>query len=105
MVTWLAKYFVKSKDDSIIRQEYGILCSCVGIFLNLCLFAGKFIAGTISNSIAIVADAFNNLSDAGSSVITLVGLKLAGQNPIQSIRLDMEESSIYQVLQYRLLYF
>lgn len=81
MVTWLAKYFVKSKDDSIIRQEYGILCSCVGIFLNLCLFAGKFIAGTISNSIAIVADAFNNLSDAGSSVITLVGLKLAGQKP------------------------
>lgn len=63
------------------RQAYGVLCGAVGIFLNLCLFAGKFFAGLISNSIAITADAFNNLSDAGSSIITLIGFKMAGQKP------------------------
>ena len=51
------------------------------IFLNVCLFAGKFLAGTISGAISITADAFNNLSDAGSSFITLIGFKLAGQKP------------------------
>ncbi len=58
-----------------------MLCGAVGIFLNLCLFTGKFVAGLISNSIAITADAFNNLSDAGSSIITLIGFKMAGQKP------------------------
>lgn len=57
------------------------MCGAVGIFLNLCLFAGKFFAGFISNSIAITADALNNLSDAGSSCITLVGFQMAGQKP------------------------
>lgn len=63
------------------RGAYGKLCGIVGIVLNLILFAGKFVAGTLSNSIAITADAFNNLSDAGSSVVTLVGFKLAEQKP------------------------
>ncbi|HBA49252.1 MAG TPA: cation-efflux pump [Lachnospiraceae bacterium] len=84
MITLLAKLFIKKTDDTknlSVRQAYGILCGAVGIFLNLCLFAGKFIAGTISNSIAITADAFNNLSDAGSSIITLIGFKMAGQKP------------------------
>jgi len=53
----------------------------VGIFLNLCLFAGKLFAGTVSSSVAITADAFNNLSDAGSSIITLIGFRMAGQKP------------------------
>ena len=53
------------------------VCALTG--LNLLLFAGKFLAGLISNSIAITADAFNNLSDAGSSIITLIGFKMAGQ--------------------------
>src|SRR5699024_9784020 len=53
----------------------------VGICLNVLLFAGKFLAGTLSGSIAITADAFNNLSDAGSSFVTLVGFQLAGQKP------------------------
>lgn len=64
-----------------MRQAYGILCGSVGITLNILLFAGKFLAGLLSNSIAVTADAFNNLSDAGSSLITLVGFKMAGQKP------------------------
>lgn len=58
-----------------------MLCGVVGIFLNVLLFAGKFIAGTISNSIAITADAFNNLSDAASSIVTLLGFHFAGAKP------------------------
>lgn len=82
MVTLLAKIFIREeKDKTKIRQAYGVLCGVVGILLNILLFAGKFIAGTISNSIAITADAFNNLSDAGSSFVTLVGFKLAGAKP------------------------
>lgn len=82
MVTFLAKIFIKEKNDKIkIRQSYGMLCGVVGILLNVILFAGKFLAGTVSNSIAITADAFNNLSDAGSSFVTLVGFKLAGAKP------------------------
>lgn len=84
MVTLLAKLFIKNQNDvknPSVRQAYGVLCGAVGIFLNLCLFAGKFLAGTLSNSIAITADAFNNLSDAGSSIITLIGFKMAGQKP------------------------
>ncbi len=84
MITLLSKFFIKTKEDAgeaYIRQAYGMLCGAVGIFLNLCLFTGKFLAGTFSNSIAITADAFNNLSDAGSSIITLIGFKMAGQKP------------------------
>lgn len=84
MVTLLSKLFIKDRADTqspSVRQSYGMLCGAVGIFLNLCLFTGKFIAGLISNSIAITADAFNNLSDAGSSIITLIGFRMAGQKP------------------------
>ena len=61
------------------RGFYGKLCGAVGIFLNLVLFAGKLAAGLISSSIAITADAFNNLSDAGSSVVSLVSFRLSEQ--------------------------
>lgn len=82
MITLLAKFFVKEKENKQqIRQTYGMLSGIVGIFLNVVLFAGKFLAGTLSNSIAITADAFNNLSDAGSSFVTLAGFKLAGAKP------------------------
>ena len=63
------------------RGFYGKLCGAVGIFLNLVLFAGKLAAGLISSSIAITADAFNNLSDAGSSVVSLVSFRLSEQKP------------------------
>lgn len=82
MVTILAKIFIKNETDhGKIRQIYGMICGLVGISLNILLFIGKFIAGSLSNSIAITADAFNNLSDAGSSTVTLVGFRLAGQKP------------------------
>ena len=82
MVTLLAKIFIREKNDQAkIREEYGVLCGVVGILFNVLLFAGKFLAGTISHSIAITADAVNNLSDAGSSIVTLVGFKLAGTKP------------------------
>ena len=82
MVTLLAKIFVHDNGDkNAVRQAYGMLCGILGIVLNVMLFTGKFIAGLLSNSIAITADAVNNLSDAGSSFITLIGFKLAGQKP------------------------
>lgn len=84
MIRFLAKHFIADYDNPTspkVRQAYGILCGAIGIFFNLLLFAGKFFAGLISNSIAITADAFNNLSDAGSSVITLIGFHMAGQKP------------------------
>ena len=84
MITLLSRLFIPDRNnltDNHVRQSYGILCGAVGIFLNLCLFTGKLFAGTISHSIAITADAFNNLSDAASSVITMLGFRLAGQKP------------------------
>jgi cation diffusion facilitator family transporter len=83
MISLLAKIFIK-KDGVItkqVRKAYGSLCSVVGICLNILLFGIKYFAGTISGSIAITADAFNNLSDAGSSFITLVGFWYAGKKP------------------------
>ncbi len=84
MITLLSKIFIKNSKDyknEKVRTAYGVLCGAVGIFLNICLFAIKFIAGSLSGSVAITADAFNNLSDAGSSVITLIGFKMASQEP------------------------
>ncbi|MBQ8821660.1 MAG: cation transporter [Lachnospiraceae bacterium] len=63
------------------RTRLGMLCGFIGICLNLILFGIKLLAGMVSNSIAITADAFNNLSDAGSSIIMLFGFKLADEAP------------------------
>lgn len=84
MIHFFAKLFIKDYENlssPVVRRSYGILCGCVGIGLNLLLFAGKLLAGIISRSIAVTADAVNNLSDAGSSVVTLLGFKLAAQAP------------------------
>lgn len=82
MVAILAKMMgLESLAPDKKRSAYGKLCGTVGIVLNLLLFIGKFVAGVISHSIAITADAFNNLSDAGSSLVTLIGFKLAEQKP------------------------
>ncbi len=84
MVSFFAKRFIKDYENTSspkVRQAYGMLCGAMGIGFNLLLFSGKFLAGTLSNSIAITADAINNLSDAGSSIVTLVGFKMAGQKP------------------------
>ena len=84
MLKFLAKLFIKTPreyDDPATRRAYGVLCGAVGILLNILLFAGKFIAGSLAKSVAVTADAFNNLADAGSSVITIIGFRLAGQKP------------------------
>ena len=81
---------------------YGVLCGTVGIVLNILLFAGKWLAGFLSGSIAITADAFNNLSDAGSSVITLIGFHLSVKSRIRSILLAMAEWNIFPVCWYLL---
>ena len=84
MIQFLARKLIRdhtNTDDPAVRRAYGMLCGVVGIALNLLLFAGKALAGVISGSVAITADAFNNLSDAGSSVVTLLGFQLAAQKP------------------------
>ena len=82
MTEQLLRRFVKdyqNTGDPAVRERYGRLSGVVGILLNLLLSGGKFLAGAVTGSISIMADAFNNLSDAGSSVVTLVGFRLAGQ--------------------------
>ncbi len=84
MISLLSRLFIKNYKDyenAQVRRAYGTLCGSVGICLNILLFIGKYFAGTLSGSIAIVADSFNNLSDAGSSLITLLGFRLAGKKP------------------------
>ncbi len=84
MIELLSRIWIKNRDDKTdpaVRTAYGLLCSCFGILLNITLFGLKLFAGTISGSIAITADAYNNLSDAGSSIVTLLGFRLAGQKP------------------------
>lgn len=81
MITLLSKLIIKNYkefENPNVRLKYGILCGAVGILFNILLFTGKLIAGTLTGSIGITADAFNNLSDAGSSTITLVGFRLSG---------------------------
>ena len=66
MMELLSRWFIRDRDnvtDPRVRRAYGQLCGFVGIGLNILLFAGKFFAGTLSGSVAITADAFNNLSD------------------------------------------
>lgn len=84
MIKLLAEIFIKDSknySEPKVRASYGYLCGIVGIVINILLFAGKFVAGTLSGSVAVTADAFNNLSDAGSSVISLIGFRLASQKP------------------------
>ena len=78
----IIRRFVKNHtetNDPSVRSAYGTVCGVCGIFLNVILFAFKLFAGLISGSIAVTADAFNNLSDAASSVVSLFGFKLASK--------------------------
>jgi len=84
MIELLAKKLIpdyQETDKTSVRLSYGVLCGGVGIFFNILLFVAKIFAGIVSGSVAIVADALNNLSDAGSSVIMMVGFKMSGQKP------------------------
>lgn len=82
MTEFLVKHFVKDYEDVekvSVRTAYGVLSSVVGIFCNIILFVTKGTIGIFLHSISVTADAFNNLSDAGSSVIGLAGVKMAGK--------------------------
>lgn len=84
MITLLAKRLIPNSEntaDAAVRQAYGSLCGFMGILLNLILFGGKYLAGLLAGSVAVMADAFNNLADAGSSIVTLLGMRLAGMKP------------------------
>lgn len=83
MITILAQIFLRpeGKPEEQVRKGYGILCGAAGICFNVLLFLGKLLTGLASGAIAVVADAVNNLSDAGSSLVTLLGFHLAGQKP------------------------
>ena len=84
MIGFLAKHLIRDYQNvgaPEVRRAYGVLCGAVGIVINLLLFALKLLAGTLAGSVAITADAFNNLSDAGASIVTLLGFRLAGQKP------------------------
>lgn len=81
MLTILQKLFLRTDDQQLYRQRLGVLCGGYGIFLNILLFAAKYIVGITTGSIAVTADAFNNLSDAGSSLINMVGFLFSGQKP------------------------
>ena len=84
MFKQLVRLFVKDSErthSAVVRERYGMLSGITGIIVNVLLAAAKFIIGTASHSIAITGDALNNLSDAGSNVVTLVGFRMAGAKP------------------------
>lgn len=68
-------------ENAAVRERCGTVSGGIGIALNLLLCIGKFVAGIVSGSISVTADAFNNLTDAASSVVTLIGFRIAGQKP------------------------
>ena len=88
MITLLSRIFIKNHEkymDEKVRRHYGILCSTFGIFLNILLFVSKLIGAMVTKSVAIFADSFNNLSDAASSFVSVLGFKLAGKKPDEEL--------------------
>lgn len=82
MTEFLVKTFVKNyknTKDAQVRTSYGLMASIIGICCNILLFCAKLFAGLLVNSISVMADAFNNLSDAAASVIGFIGVKMAGK--------------------------
>ncbi|MBE5977479.1 MAG: cation transporter [Paenibacillaceae bacterium] len=82
MTDFFVRIFVKdykNLEDSQVRTRYGLMASVVGIFCNFLLFTAKLLTGLLINSISVMADAFNNLSDAASSIIGFIGVKMAGK--------------------------
>ena len=80
----IIKKFIKNYDDyknPTVREKYCLLSGILGVLSNVLLFIVKFAIGTISNSIAIISDAFNNLSDIGTSIVTIAGSKLSSKRP------------------------
>ena len=83
MTNLLVRLFIKDSENvnnTIVRRSYGVLAGIVGIICNIILFIAKLTTGIVTGAISITADAVNNLSDAASSIITLVGFKMAGKS-------------------------
>ena len=106
MTDLLCKIFVKdhkNTTDPHVRTAYGTLVSIVGILLNLLLFAAKFLVGTLFGAVSIVADAVNNLSDAGSQIISLISFRISAkpadrEHPFGHARIEYVASMIVSFL-------
>jgi cation diffusion facilitator family transporter len=72
-------YDSQNHEDPSVRKNYGIFSGIIGLIVNIVLSLSKIIAGTVFNSISVTADGINNLSDAGSSIVTLIGFKMSGK--------------------------
>lgn len=84
MIKFLIKHFIPNYEnttDTDVREKYGVLSGIVGIICNVLLFIIKLVIGLIVNSIAIISDAFNNLTDSATSIITIIGAKLSNRPP------------------------
>lgn len=84
MINLLSRIFIKNRTDysnPFVRQQYGTLCGVFGIFLNVVLFGLKLIFGILASSVAMIADAFNNISDAAASLVSILGFKLSCKKP------------------------
>lgn len=82
MTELLGKIFIKNSGnvkDRTVRRAWGTLVSTVGVVMNLLLFAGKFAVGTVFGAVSVAADAINNLSDAGSQLISLVSFRISAK--------------------------
>ncbi|MGL5972973.1 MAG: cation diffusion facilitator family transporter, partial [Oscillospiraceae bacterium] len=82
MINIIINLFVKDKDNvnnPIVRENYGKVSSIVGVFVNIFLFISKLFIGILTNSVAVMADAINNLSDAGSSLVSFICFKLSSK--------------------------
>ena len=106
MVSLLSRWFVKNRDDvknPAVRRAYGTMVAIVCVVLNVLLFTFKFLVGTLTHSISIRADAVNNLSDAGSSIISLVSFKISSKpadrrHPFGHARIEYIASMIVSFL-------
>ena len=106
MTDFLIRIFIgKNKDvnNPSTRSKYATLAGVTGILLNILLFAGKLTMGILSFSVAIIADAFNNISDAGSSIVTLLGVRLANkpvdkEHPLGHGRYEYVSGFIFDML-------
>ena len=106
MSSLLIRLFIKSPHsthDPAVRRAYGTLASTVGIILNLLLAAGKFTVGLLFGAISVQADAINNLSDAGSQIISLITFKVAAKpadrdHPFGHARIEYVSSMVVSFL-------
>ena len=99
MIQFLAGICIKDHknyNDANVRRQYGILCGAFGVVLNIILVVIKSVAALMAGSVSILADAANNLSDAQTSIVTIIGFKLASQKPDKKHPLGFNYSVFHQ---------